>query len=56
MQMCVTDIPHFKEVIIMTLNCEECGYRSNEIKGGGAIPGERAERNKRNKRAENEMK
>ncbi|KAI2498531.1 zinc finger protein [Fragilaria crotonensis] len=36
--MCLTDIPHFKEIIIMSLVCEYCGYRSNEIKGGGAIP------------------
>jgi zinc finger protein len=36
--MCVTDIPHFKEVIIMSLFCRACGYKSNEIKGGGAIP------------------
>jgi zinc finger protein len=36
--MCVTDIPNFKEIVIMSLVCEECGYRSNEIKGGGAIP------------------
>ena len=36
--MCVTDIPHFKEVIIMSLACDHCGYKSNEIKGGGAIP------------------
>jgi len=36
--MCVTSIPHFKEVVIMSLHCESCGYRSNEIKGGGAIP------------------
>jgi zinc finger protein len=36
--MCVTDIPHFKEVIIMSMVCEACGYKSNEIKGGGAIP------------------
>jgi zinc finger protein len=36
--MCVTDIPHFKEVIIMSLFCQACGYKSNEIKGGGAIP------------------
>eukprot|EP00559_Dactyliosolen_fragilissimus_P009489 CAMPEP_0184862476 /NCGR_PEP_ID=MMETSP0580-20130426/6923_1 /TAXON_ID=1118495 /ORGANISM="Dactyliosolen fragilissimus" /LENGTH=729 /DNA_ID=CAMNT_0027360357 /DNA_START=24 /DNA_END=2213 /DNA_ORIENTATION=- len=36
--MCVTDIPHFKEVIIMSLFCEQCGYKSNEVKGGGAIP------------------
>jgi zinc finger protein len=36
--MCATDIPHFKEVIIMSMLCENCGYKSNEIKGGGAIP------------------
>jgi zinc finger protein len=36
--MCLVDIPHFKEVIIMSLHCEACGYKSNEIKGGGAIP------------------
>ena len=36
--MCVTDIPHFKEVIIMSLVCDHCGFRSNEIKGGGSIP------------------
>ena len=36
--MCLTDIPHFKEVIIMSLLCELCGFKSNEIKGGGAIP------------------
>jgi zinc finger protein len=36
--MCVTDIPHFKEVIIMCLVCDYCGFKSNEIKAGGAIP------------------
>ena len=36
--MCMCDIPHFKEIIIMSLLCEHCGYRSSEIKGGGAIP------------------
>lgn len=35
---CVTDIPYFKEVLIMAFTCSECGYRNNEIKGGGAIP------------------
>jgi len=35
--MCLTNIPHFKEVVIMTLQCERCGYKSNDIKGGGAI-------------------
>ena len=37
-KMCVTDIPHFKEVIIMSLFCDSCGYKSNEVKGGGGIP------------------
>ncbi|GAV54742.1 hypothetical protein ZYGR_0AS00640 [Zygosaccharomyces rouxii] len=32
------NIPHFKEVIIMSTVCENCGYRSNEVKTGGAIP------------------
>lgn len=32
------DIPHFKEVIIMSTSCEHCGYKSNEVKTGGAIP------------------
>ena len=36
--MCTTDIPHFKEVIIMSMVCDGCGYRSNEIKGGGGVP------------------
>jgi zinc finger protein len=34
----LTDIPHFKEVIIMSFTCEYCGFRNNEVKGGGAIP------------------
>ncbi len=37
-QMCQVDIPHFKDVIIMSFDCENCGYRSNEVKGGGGIP------------------
>lgn len=36
--MCMTDIPHFKEIIIMSFICDSCGFRSNEIKAGGAIP------------------
>mmetsp|Transcript_10933 Transcript_10933/g.13829 ORF Transcript_10933/g.13829 Transcript_10933/m.13829 type:complete len:299 (-) Transcript_10933:170-1066(-) len=36
--MCITNIPYFKELIIMSLNCEQCGYKSNEVKAGGAIP------------------
>lgn len=36
--MKLVTIPHFKDVIIMSTNCEHCGYRSNEVKTGGAIP------------------
>lgn len=36
-KMCVTDIPNFKEIIIMSFQCDECGYKCNEIKSGGAI-------------------
>ena len=37
-RMCVTDVPHFKEVIIMAFTCEGCGWRNVEVKGGGAVP------------------
>jgi len=36
-RMCLTDIPHFKEVIIMSTTCDTCGWRSNELKSGGGI-------------------
>lgn len=36
-------IPHFKEVIIMATVCDHCGYRTSDVKTGGAIP-ERGER------------
>jgi zinc finger protein len=36
-RMHMLDIPHFKEVIIMATDCEKCGYKSNEVKAGGAI-------------------
>lgn len=32
------DIPHFKEIIIMSTVCDHCGYKSNEVKTGGEIP------------------
>jgi len=35
--MKTVDIPHFKEVVLMSTNCHTCGYRDNEIKSGGAI-------------------
>jgi len=31
------DIPYFKEIIIMSTNCDACGYKDNEVKTGGAI-------------------
>jgi zinc finger protein len=37
-RMCMTDVPHFKEVIIMAFTCEVCGWRDVEVKGGGAVP------------------
>lgn len=35
--MKTVNIPHFKEVIIMSTVCDECGYKSNEVKTGGEI-------------------
>lgn len=32
-----TDIPYFQTVIIMAMTCERCGYKTNEVKNGGAI-------------------
>ena len=36
-EMCVIDVPFFKEVIIMAFVCQSCGFRDSEVKGGGAI-------------------
>lgn len=36
--MKTVNIPHFKDVIIMSTVCEHCGYKSNEVKTGGEIP------------------
>jgi len=38
MKMAMVDIPHFKETVIMSFKCDYCGFKSNEIKCGGAIP------------------
>lgn len=35
--MKLVDIPHFKEVVIMATNCDACGYRDSEVKGGSGI-------------------
>lgn len=34
---CVTDIPFFKEMLIMSFVCDHCGYRNVEVKGGGEV-------------------
>ena len=36
--MAMVSIPHFKETVIMSFKCDYCGFKSNEIKCGGAIP------------------
>ncbi|EPS40070.1 hypothetical protein H072_6155 [Dactylellina haptotyla CBS 200.50] len=36
--MKMVEIPHFKEVVIMSTLCDHCGYKSNEVKTGGAVP------------------
>ncbi|EHY54056.1 nucleolar zinc-finger protein [Exophiala dermatitidis] len=33
-----TNIPHFKDVIIMATVCDYCGYKTNDVKTGGEIP------------------
>ncbi|XP_044746422.1 zinc finger protein ZPR1 [Coccinella septempunctata] len=35
--MKMTNIPHFKEVLIMATVCDVCGLRTNEVKSGGGI-------------------
>lgn len=32
-----TDIPFFKEVVIMATSCDVCGKRENEVKSGSGI-------------------
>lgn len=35
--MKVTNIPHFKDVVIMATVCDVCGNKTNEVKSGGGI-------------------
>ncbi|XP_011191057.2 zinc finger protein ZPR1 [Zeugodacus cucurbitae] len=35
--MKLTNIPHFKEVVIMATVCDVCGSKTNEVKSGGGI-------------------
>jgi len=36
--MKMVNIPYFKQVVLMSTVCEDCGYRSNEVKTGGEVP------------------
>ncbi|KAJ3340681.1 hypothetical protein HDU93_006538 [Gonapodya sp. JEL0774] len=36
-RMHVISIPYFKEMVLMSTSCDACGYKSNEVKAGGAI-------------------
>ncbi|CAF1931170.1 unnamed protein product [Rotaria magnacalcarata] len=35
--MKLTEIPYFKEVIVMATSCDVCGHKSNEVKSGTGI-------------------
>ncbi|KMZ08919.1 zinc finger protein ZPR1 [Drosophila simulans] len=35
--MKLTNIPHFKEVVIMATVCGACGHKTNEVKSGGGV-------------------
>lgn len=35
--MKVTNIPHFKDVVIMATLCEACGHKTNEVKSSGGV-------------------
>lgn len=35
--MKLLDIPMFKEVIIMAISCDKCGYKDSEVKSGKGI-------------------
>ncbi|KZV24317.1 hypothetical protein F511_01799 [Dorcoceras hygrometricum] len=36
-RMFATNIPYFREVIVMASSCDACGYRNSEVKPGGPI-------------------
>ena len=38
MNIQMVNIPHFKQVIISAITCSACGYRTNDVKTGGAVP------------------
>lgn len=36
-RLCVTDIPHFKDVALLVTQCEQCGFRDAEVKPMGIV-------------------
>ena len=36
-KLLLTKIPHYKEVILMSFNCDICSYQNNEIQSGGMV-------------------
>lgn len=36
-KMCIITIPYFKEITLMSFNCEFCGAKNSDIKVGGEI-------------------
>jgi zinc finger protein len=34
---CVCSIPYFKEIIISCFKCDQCGYKTTNVRGGGGI-------------------
>ena len=38
MNLQAVNVPHFKEVIISSMICAFCGYRTNDVKTGGEVP------------------
>ena len=37
-RMCITAVPHFKEIILMCFVCDHCGAKDAEVKHGGEVP------------------
>jgi len=35
--MCITEIPYFKELIIMNTQCDHCGYRNVDVRTAGLM-------------------
>lgn len=36
-RLLLTKIPFYKEVVLMSFECEHCGFKNNEIQSGGKI-------------------